>query len=423
MKNKDLASSVYQNLRENNVQFNENKDDINLLNGAVITSGQDFFKSLGMKFKDTEVINESGKNEGKPVQCCDIKSKEDIPEKVIEFFKESNQFLCDLVGKENVINSVIHFDENTPHLHFYFVPVVDKVYKKVFEKDENGNRLLKETINKNGEKKLVPVLKKDENGKNVYNIEEGKFLNSDQFWKDKGGKSSFAIIQDKYHEYITSKGYNLDRGEVGAHKQHKTTLQHQIEELELKKARLENEIDFAEIDKESKEKLDKIDTLTVLNPTKKTFGGYVEYDIQRLKQYSSELKIQNISKDNTIDKQYLKIKSLENQLHKLKNYDLVKDKDSIIKQQKVIINKQEDEIKNLKSLYETVTKKLKETVDFMNTMFQKFIKAIEYLVGNKSPRDDIDINVYKYKIDNIINHFEKENKHLNDKNHDSRDNR
>ena len=40
--------------------------------------------------------------------------------------KEINQYMELKVGKENVLYSVLHQDELTPHLHFSFVPIVDK---------------------------------------------------------------------------------------------------------------------------------------------------------------------------------------------------------------------------------------------------------------------------------------------------------
>ena len=44
----DLASSTYKTLYKNNIEFNKNNKNINFLNGCVITSGQEFFKTLGM---------------------------------------------------------------------------------------------------------------------------------------------------------------------------------------------------------------------------------------------------------------------------------------------------------------------------------------------------------------------------------------
>ena len=202
----DLASSTYKTLKNNHVEFNKNNKKINLLNGCVVTSGQEFFKSLGMKFEDTGEVHTEGKHIGEPIQKVVIKNEDDIPEKVMEYFRSSNKFLSELVGKENVVYSAIHFDENTPHLQFYFTPVVHEVKRKVFETDKDGHQILKPYITKDGSEKMIPIQKKDENGKNIYEIEYGNFLNSDQFWKSKGFKTSYAQIQDDYNKFITKKG-------------------------------------------------------------------------------------------------------------------------------------------------------------------------------------------------------------------------
>ena len=118
--------------KENKIYYNDGKNT-NLLNGAIVTSGKEFFQSLGMKFKDSGRTHQVGKDKGKPILVPDIKSKEDIPEKVMGFFNESYNFLEQLVGKDNVVYAEIHFDEDTPHLHFYFMPIVSVVKRKVFE--------------------------------------------------------------------------------------------------------------------------------------------------------------------------------------------------------------------------------------------------------------------------------------------------
>ena len=119
-------------------------------------------------------------------------------------------------------------------MHFYWIPVVDHVKRRVFETDENGKRITKQIYTKNNTIKNVPIQKKDSNGRNVYEIEYGKFLNSDEFWKQLGGKASFARLQDQYNEYITSKGFELDRGEIGANKHHQDKAEHNIKVLEDK---------------------------------------------------------------------------------------------------------------------------------------------------------------------------------------------
>ncbi len=410
MYNNNLMSTIYKKLDENNIQYNSNKKDLNLINGAVITSGQDFFKSLGMKFKETDTKYESGEHKGEYIKCCDIRKEEDVPEKVLEFFKDCNEYMCNLVGKENVVNSVIHFDENTPHLHFYFLPVVDKVQRKVFETDSEGKRIMKSHINKDGKETLVPVLKKDENGKNIYTTEYGKFLNSDQFWKDKGGKLSFTKILDDFNEYLQSKGYLLDRGEVGANKEHETKLEHTIKELEAKKDNLIEIIDFNKIDKETQDKLNKVNSEEVLNPSRNFLGQYKEYDVDQLVDYSKDLNKQLILKDNSISKKENRINKLEKEIKELKNNKIIKDKDKIISNQKNIIDKQDKEINHWKGLYEEVSKRLSNTVQYFKMMLERFAKAV-YIVMGKEPPEEINTDTFQFHVDNIINKHYHKNKH------------
>lgn len=46
-----------------------------------------------------------------------------------EFFKGAYKFLEKRYKKENIISSYVHLDENTPHMHFCFVPVVSDMKK------------------------------------------------------------------------------------------------------------------------------------------------------------------------------------------------------------------------------------------------------------------------------------------------------
>ena len=154
-----LQEQVYSKLKENEIYYSDSKN-VNLLNGAIVTSGKEFFTSLGMNFIDSGRKVQKGKNKGKPILVPDIKSENDIPEKVKQFFDDSYIFLENLVGKENIVYAEVHYDEDTPHMHFYFLPVVDKVKRKVFETDENGKILYREGIDKNGNTKMVPIQKK-----------------------------------------------------------------------------------------------------------------------------------------------------------------------------------------------------------------------------------------------------------------------
>lgn len=89
-----------------------------------------------------------------------------------KYFEESYNFISNYkdLGEQNILSAVIHLDEGTPHMHLIYVPVIHT-------KDKDGN-----AINK--------VCARD-------------------FWK---GRDSYRELQNAYFEYITSKGFKLERG-------------------------------------------------------------------------------------------------------------------------------------------------------------------------------------------------------------------
>lgn len=373
----DLASSTYKTLYKNNIEFNKNNKKINLLNGCVITSGQEFFKSLGMKFEDTGEFHTEGKHKGEPIQKALIKSKEDIPERVLEYFYYSNEFMCNLVGKENVIYSAIHFDENTPHMHFYFTPVVHEVKRKVFETDKDGHQILKPYITKDGIEKMIPIQKKDENGKNVYEIEYGNFLNSDQFWKEKGFKTSYAKIQDDYNKYINDKGFSLDRGQIGANKHHQTKAEKYLDELraetKLIKMEYNKNKDLNKVKLKYKDKISDVDTNHLLNPERGRIIGYKEKDIINLSNYSKEVTKDNLSKDKTIEQNEINLKykqkqidKLNNEIRNLKSGKTLQEKDKIIENQKLIIEEKDETINYQNKIINSLRKEISELKETFN---------------------------------------------------------
>ena len=284
---------------------------------------------------------------------------------VLNYFKCSHEFLSNLVGKENVVYSAIHFDEDTPHMHFYFTPVVNEVHRKVFETDSNGHQILKSYIGKDEKEKLIPIQKKDETGKNLYSIEKGKFLNCDQFWKDKGFKTSFTKIQDNYNKFITSKGFNLDRGQIGGNKYHQTKAEKYLEELQEENKLMELELNknkaLNEVKISYKEKISNVDTNPLLNPEKGKIIGYKEKDINNLSKYSKEITKDNLNKSKIIEQNEIKLESKQKQIDKLnteiknlKSGKTLLEKDKIIENQNLIIKEKDDTIKYQNNIIESL---------------------------------------------------------------------
>ncbi len=207
----NLYQEVKANLKKRKIEYLD-RPNTNLLNGVTFTSGPEFFQSLGMKFKDSGRTYHTGDKKGQAVMIPDIKSKEDIPNAVTYFFDSCMEFLKDYVDEENILLAQIYYDEDTPHLQAYFIPVVNKVKRKCFVKDKNGNVVKEETKNKKGINTITPKLLSDDKGKIVY--EEVDFLNYDQFWKDRGGKISSAPNLQIKCMYETLYYCGLRRGEA-----------------------------------------------------------------------------------------------------------------------------------------------------------------------------------------------------------------
>ena len=427
-----LQEQVYSKLKEKKIYYNDGKNT-NLLNGAIVTSGKEFFQSLGMKFKDSGRTHQVGKDKGKTILVPDIKSKEDIPEKVMGFFNESYNFLEQLVGKDNVVYAEIHFDEDTPHLHFYFMPIVNVVKRKVFETDKDGNLIYREGIDKKGNKKMYPVQKKDENGKNIFKTEEGKFLNCDQFWKTLGGKTSYAKIQDDYNKFITEKGYNLYRGNIGDNKHHKTKAEKEIEDLNEQISEMKIEFEknkrLNEIELQTTKEMSEIDSNEILNPTKRKIGGYKDNDVNNLINYSKQIQKQNSNSKNVIRQKNVlieeltqKIENIQTENSKLKDGRAIKERDTKIYEQQQTISKQKSIIKEKNTIIEKLESKVNEIQETFNNFKEKmfnFCDKICRALGHKigihfSKNSEINYDEMEYYANGVNRKYERPEKDKSD---------
>lgn len=190
-------------IKENGCQDFVDKKGAVAFEGMVITSDTKFFEELGWV-------------KGQPA-----------PESVQKFFDDAYQWALGQIGykgtDKNIISAKIHYDEKTPHLQINYVPIVDKYKKKVYEKDENGKILRNE--------RGSGIQARDENGKIIYEDVSGvpKVGRAD-FWRERGGKFSYSLMQDSFHEKVGKK-YNLGRGEIGSNKKHKTNHQYKAEQM------------------------------------------------------------------------------------------------------------------------------------------------------------------------------------------------
>ncbi len=100
-----------------------------------------------------------------------------------EFKKSANKWLIETYGKGNIVNMSIHYDEKTPHIHAYVVPIVEKEKKW---KNKAGE----------GVKTVSTLCARD-------------YL---------GGKDKMRAMQDNFHSAVEHLG--LERGKKGSVAKH-----------------------------------------------------------------------------------------------------------------------------------------------------------------------------------------------------------
>ncbi len=188
------------------------------------------------------------------------------------YFQTAYDFVAQYqnLGEQYILSATVHMDENTPHMHLAFIPVVHK-------------------INKNGEK-----------------LEK---IACSEYWK---GKNSYSQLQDSFYKYIRENGFDLERGEQRGTKHIKPEtlkqitnydnikyeLTHEeIHQLETKNTALIVQQNKKLIEYTNKLKLQLNKSLCVIQNV-----GELYQESTRLKQENQELKAKNNSLMKYIEK-------------------------------------------------------------------------------------------------------------------------
>lgn len=259
-------------------------------------------------------------------------------EETKRYFKESYKFVCNYknLGENYIVSAAVHLDETTPHMHLVYIPVIHT-------KDKEG-------------KEIDKICCRD-------------------FWK---GRDSYRQLQNAFHKYITSKGFDLERGlpveETGAKHE-------KIEDLK-KLTNFEN----------TKKVLDNIKLKLPETPDIN--------DIKLIKLNREKVENEIIKpKDDMIEKLYNEKISLQKEL--LKQVNLVDEAEKYQKERDFILadNKElQNTVQNLEYEYQEKNNNL--DMDYNN-------RKIE--LENKFKEKEFE---FEYKYNNKIRKLEKENTHL-----------
>lgn len=297
------------------------------------------------------------------------------------YFEESYKFVCNYknLGEENIISAVVHLDEEVPHMHLIYVPVIHT-------KDKEENEVEK-------------ICCRD-------------------FWKD---RDSYRTLQNAYYEYITSKGFKLERGlpveETGAKHQKiedlKKLTNYENTKKVLKNMKLElpetPDINDIKLIKLNKEKVineiikPKDDLITELYNDKLTLQQELTRQtkvIEIAEKYQKER--DKILADN--EELHNEVKHLDHE-YKIKNNTLDLKYDN---RKRELEEEYEDKSYNLERKYKSQINKLEKENNYLNRIIDKFYdnmnKFIEWICKKFSVSEDY----------NLIRDFEKENNILLD---------
>lgn len=272
-----------------------------------------------------------------------------------KYFEESYNFICSYknLGERNIISAVVHLDEGTPHMHLIYIPVIHT---------------------------------KDKEGKEIDKI------CCRNFWK---GRDSYRQLQNAFFEYITSKGFELERGlpveETGA-KHEKIENLKKITNFENTKKILENiKLDLPQTPNINDIKLIKLNREKVedeiIKPKDKLINKLYQENRILHKELSKQVNL--VDKAIKYEKERKEImydnKELHNEVDKIKS-------------------EYEEKAFDLEWKYKSKIKSLEKENSHLNKIIDKFYEVIEKFIKWICKKFDIGAE------DNLIRDFEKETK-------------
>ena len=231
--------------------------------------------------------------------------------------------------KDQILHSVVHLDEKTPHVHCVVIPLVKKI--------DNRTNTLRYTISKK------------------------------QYIKD---KIQLSQLQDMYHKRLTDKGYDLERGIKGSDNKHikikeyKRVTRKLNQELNVKNDRLDKAMnDFDEKMQTTKESF--FVGKDYVKVKKDTFNSMNNVIKESKKVMEMQPKLQTIF--NEVDSYANSYKSLEKENQKYKKE----------------VSKLETENKELKDENRSLIYRLNELFQLLKKFLRKLLQR-----GNDYTKDE-----------------------------------
>lgn len=281
------------------------------------------------------------------------------------YFKESYDFICKYknLGEQNIISAVVHMDEDAPHMHLLFIPVVHTT-------DKQGNKIDK-------------VCCRD-------------------FWR---GKNSYRDLQNAYFKHISEKGFKLERGELveETNREHFSIQEYkQITNYEntkqvLKDIKLElpETPDIKDIKKIMLNRDEKIEN-EIINPKDKLIQKLHQENVSLHKELSKQANIIDKAEKFEIERKSLTADNIELKAKCRKLESDFKQKEKELK------NRYEDETYKIDYQYQKIINRLEKENNYLKKVIDRFKITIQKFITwvcNKFS--------YPYE-DDLMNNFEEE---------------
>ena len=249
------------NYSNKNIQHNNSIKNYSIK--TINTSYQNEFKNIREKY------NLKGQIKKVSNVMCEllITSDKEFFDKIGEYetkryFESAYKFVCNYqnLGEEFIISAKVHLDESTPHMHLVYIPVIHKIDKK--------------------------------SGKPISKIA------CSEYWK---GKDSYKKLQDNFYEYITSCGFDLERGNTKDNEhipieKLKVITNYELQELEKKSLKEEKEIttnNFNELQTDYKRIIKKFNTLAKQYTKVKAITDNILFKQEEIKKENIKLQEEN----------------------------------------------------------------------------------------------------------------------------------
>lgn len=260
------------------------------------------------------------------------------------YFQENYNFICNYknLGEENIISAVVHIDEDTPHMHLLFIPVVHT-------KDKQGNKIDK--------------------------------ICSRDFWK---GKNSYRDLQNAYFKHISEKGFKLERGELveitnRAHfsiQEYKQITNYENAKQILKDIKLElpETPDIKDIKKIMLNRDEKIEN-EIIKPKDELIQKLHQENVSLLKELSKQANI--IDKAEKFEKERKSLTANNIELKaKCRKLEL-----DFKQKEKEIKNKYEDETYKIDYQYQKIINKLEKENNYLKKVIDRFKITVQKFIS------------------------------------------